>query len=892
MTNSQTIDRAHGFLARHWVKIFIGQAIAFIIVGLLLASIFSGSSGTSPPVVAGTAAEVEGPTMWTCSMHPQIRQPAPGKCPICAMDLIPIVKSAGGMRTLAVSPEARALMNVQTVPAERKYVENVIRMVGKVDFDETRLGYITAWVAGRLDRMFIDYTGVEVKKGHHLVDIYSEELYSAQQELIQALKFAKQRQPGQSTLLTQIDYVASAREKLRLLGLTDDQIKAIEEQQKPSDRITVYSPVGGIVIEKLKQQGERVRLGERIYTIADLSQVWVHLDAYEADIPWVKYGQEITFTTEAHPGEEFKGQIVFIQPVLNDRTRTVKVRVNVPNPGLKLKPDMFVHGVVRSKVAAGGRVMDSNMAGKWISPHHPEIIKDEPGKCDICGMPLVRAETFGFVAAELDEKARPLVIPYTAALYTGTRAIVYVELPNMHGGVEPRFQTLSTLIEAGELDKIRDAFASFSNILDQPYNQPGTDYAKRLWHSYADKLAVHALAGKRAKSLKNAENTFAKLEKVMSALREDLAPPQQPTFEGREIILGERAGNYYIVRHGLQEGELVVTHGNFKIDAEVQIQAKPSMMTPEGGGGGGHDHGGHGDSKKSGTDEHPGHKMELPVDFQDQIHELEAAYQRVTKTVNEADLKQINAVFGAFGEALSNVDGEPLTGHPRMVWKEFAMLLSNDVFEGRTAKQTNKSDEVYLLLKGHMRRVRDQLGVKHDQERVVRRIEVPSEFQSQLAKFWQAYMPIQQALAGDDAAKARQGMTPLRFALAAMDDSQLSDDAKRAWHREHKNLTKILGKLEAVKEIKGLRAEFSLLSDEMSVLVRAFGFGEVGPVFELHCPMAFDNRGAIWFQNNDKALNPYFGATMLRCADRVEQVAPIEQPSEKDEHKGHEGHKH
>lgn len=110
--------------------------------------------------------------------------------------------------------------------------------------------------------------------------------------------------------------------------------------------MTIYAPLGGIVIDKLKQQGERVELGERIYTIADLSPVWVHLDAYEADLRWVRYGQDVTITTDAYPGEEFHGRIAFIQPVLNDRTRTVKMRVNVPNPQGKLKPDMFVHAVV------------------------------------------------------------------------------------------------------------------------------------------------------------------------------------------------------------------------------------------------------------------------------------------------------------------------------------------------------------------------------------------------------------------------------------------------------------------------------------------------------------------------------------------------------------------
>jgi multidrug efflux pump subunit AcrA (membrane-fusion protein) len=129
-------------------------------------------------------------------------------------------------------------------------------------------------------------------------------------------------------------------------------------------------------------------------------------------------------------------------------------------------------------------------------------------------------------------------------------------------------------------------------MLDQPYDQPGTGYARSLWNQYADTLSQHALAGQRATSAKEAELVFAKIEATMNEVREQFAPPDRPTFEGREIVLGSRAGDYYLVAHGLEEGELVVTRGNFKIDAEIQIQAKPSMMTPEGGGGGGHDHGG------------------------------------------------------------------------------------------------------------------------------------------------------------------------------------------------------------------------------------------------------------------------------------------------------------
>ncbi|KHE92689.1 MAG: hypothetical protein SCABRO_01549 [Candidatus Scalindua brodae] len=203
-------------------------------------------------------------------------------------------------------------------------------MVGKVDYDETRLGYITAWISGRLDRLYVDYTGVAVKKGDHMVYIYSPELYSTQDELIQVLKRTRKQEGVTSVFPDVADLLEPVRERLRLWGMTKEQIQEIEESEKPSDHLTVYSPMSGIVIQKNRQEGDYVNTGDRIYTVADLNQVWVMLDAYESDLVWLRYGQEIIFTTEAYPGEEFVGRIAFIDPVLNDKTRTVKVRSMCP----------------------------------------------------------------------------------------------------------------------------------------------------------------------------------------------------------------------------------------------------------------------------------------------------------------------------------------------------------------------------------------------------------------------------------------------------------------------------------------------------------------------------------------------------------------------------------
>jgi Cu(I)/Ag(I) efflux system membrane fusion protein len=468
------------------------KTIVILTIVFLAGFLFRGwiSGGKKTEITTPQQSQQSNPEWWTCSMHPQIRQPKPGKCPICFMDLIPVKQEniESTERQISFSPEALKLMEIETTAVERKFVEAQIYMVGKVDYDEAKVKYITAWVPGRIDRLYVDFTGIVVSKGDHMVYLYSPELISTQAELLQSLAAQQKIRPESSETISRSTQATlqAAREKLELLGLTKKQIEDIEKTGQPTDHITINAPVGGIVIEKNINQGAYVDTGTKIYTIADLSQVWVKLDAYESDLMWVRYGQEVEFTTEAWPGEIFKGTISFISPTLDPQTRTIKLRVNVSNPDGRLKPEMFVHAVVRSKVAMGGNVMDPNMAGKWICPMHPSVVKKASGQCDICGMDLVTTESLGYVSAKPEQA--PLVIPATAPLITGKRAVVYVLLPD----------------------------------------------------------------------------------------------PNKPSFEGREVILGARAGDYYIVEGGLAEGDIVVTKGNFKIDASLQIQAKPSMMNPEG----------------------------------------------------------------------------------------------------------------------------------------------------------------------------------------------------------------------------------------------------------------------------------------------------------------------
>lgn len=449
------------------------------------------------------AKESASETKWTCSMHPQFKLPSKGKCPICFMDLIPMEEGSGGQEAvLKMSEEAIKLADIQTSKVVRRIAEAELRFVGKVDYDETRLKTITSWMSGRLDRLYVDYTGVPVKKGDHLVYLYSPDLISAQEELLQAIRAAEELSESTNSLIktTAQDTVKAAREKLRLLGVRADQVAKLESSKKVEDHLTIYAPTGGIVVHKNAMEGMYVKTGTPIYQIADLSFVWIYLEAYESDLAWLRYGQTVEFETEAYPGELFQGRISFIDPILNTRTRTVKVRVNTPNADGRLKPGMFARARVKARMAKGGRILDNALAGKWISPMHPEVVKENPGDCDVCGMPLVRAEALGLAESEGETEA-PLLIPATSVLLTGTRAVIYVK--------------------------------------------------------------------KKTK---------------------------KPSFEGRVVTLGPRVGDFYIVKEGVEEGEDIVSHGAFKIDSALQIQAKPSMMSIELKD---KDHGDHGQKKSS-----------------------------------------------------------------------------------------------------------------------------------------------------------------------------------------------------------------------------------------------------------------------------------------------------
>lgn len=381
-------------------------------------------------------------------MHPHIRQKKPGKCPICGMDLTPVKTHDGPAKVSAVpvsvvklSPRAHRLAAITTTTVRRRAVQKTLSVYGKVAYDERRVRRITAWTAGRIEKLYVTFTGDRVTRGRPLVRLYSPELITAQAELLAALNAEQKLIDSTLPAMTKTSrgLVRAARKKLRLLGLAESQIQNIARSRRPRQNVTISAPSSGVVIQKHITEGQYVRPGTVLFTVADLSRVWVLLEVYTQDLGHIEKGFRVHFTTPAHPGKKFAGRVSFVDPFVRDKTRTVRVRLSVKNPRGRLKPEMFVRATLHVPVRGGKK-----------------------GK-------------------------KPLLIPKTAPLITGKRALVFV------------------------------------TTAAHPYR-----------------------------------------------------------FEARSVKLGPRTAHGYVVLSGLEQGEQVVTHGSFKLDASLQIQGKPSLMNPAG----------------------------------------------------------------------------------------------------------------------------------------------------------------------------------------------------------------------------------------------------------------------------------------------------------------------
>ncbi|WP_460539347.1 efflux RND transporter periplasmic adaptor subunit [Echinicola sediminis] len=317
---------------------------AFVMGGIIGWAISSKNEGGEPDTVHKHDEDAE----YTCSMHPQIRQNEPGDCPICGMDLVP-VSSLGGdgdsanPYVMTMTPEAIALANISTttVRSGRGKGAFSVELSGKVEADERKVASVSANFGGRVDELFVAFTGQEVQKGQRLASIYSPELVAAHRELIEA-KEAKGISP---------ELYQAAKQKLKQWQLSDKQIAEMEKQESYQAHFDIYANVSGVVSERKIAVGDYVSRGQVLFEITNLNKVWVKLDAYENNIDAIRKGDEISFRANSFPNREFTAKVTFIDPILSSDTRSIKVRAEVDNASGTLKPGMFVTAEIESSSA-------------------------------------------------------------------------------------------------------------------------------------------------------------------------------------------------------------------------------------------------------------------------------------------------------------------------------------------------------------------------------------------------------------------------------------------------------------------------------------------------------------------------------------------------------------
>jgi Cu(I)/Ag(I) efflux system membrane fusion protein len=361
----------------------VSKISGLILIGLSLGWLLFGGAPDQPQSLDEHIEQVhtdqEGNVIYTCSMHPSIRENEPGNCPICGMELIPVTQDDTGEESpyeLTMSEAATKLADVQTTRVIKEVAVSTSRLPGKIMVDERRLKTLPAHVPGRIEELYINFTGEYINKGDRVASIYSPQLVSAQKELLEVAK-DKERNPS---------LYNAARNKLLNWEITEEQINQIESSKKVMNEIDIVSKVDGYVINKMIEIGSHVQQGSTMFKLADLSKVWIMFDAYESDVASIKVGDEVLFTVEALPGKNFTAKITFVDPVLNPQSRTVSVRAEANNSDLALKPNMLAQGDIKSDVRDSGE---------------------------------------------------QILVPKSAVLWTGERSVVYVKKPNT---AQPTFE--------------------------------------------------------------------------------------------------------------------------------------------------------------------------------------------------------------------------------------------------------------------------------------------------------------------------------------------------------------------------------------------------------------------------------------------------------------------
>lgn len=505
--------------------------------------LFSQKTNTGPTIT-------ETNEIWTCSMHPQIRQNEPGKCPICGMDLTPL--SSGNSTdplVLKMTPEAVELANIQTytLGSASNGSKKSIRLSGKIQADERLLSSQVAHVPGRIEQLFVTFTGEPVNKGQKIARIYSPELIAAQGELLEAAKI-KTANPK---------LLEAARNKLRYWRIGEETIKDIESTGQIRETFILYAEASGVVSKQRIRVGDYVKKGDPLFDLMNLTKVWVLLDVYEEDLAQISVGDRIQLSAAAIPNKTFRTEIRFIDPVINPATRIATIRAEIANTNGLLKPEMFVTGVLESKIEHQGQ----------------------------------------------------LKLPKSAVLWTGTRSVAYVRIPD-------------------------------------------TDI---------------------------------------------------PSFQYREVELGERLGDYYQIISGLNAGEEVVINGSFTIDAAAQINNQASMMNKRVL------------LKNENNDSaQPDFAAATPIEFKQQLAQLTDAYLKLKDALVSSNANKANEAAKHMVQQLALIEINQLPADAHQFWMKQQPILKSHGGQLSTLKDIAQLRQQFDFLSAAMIQSVKAFGVPSD----------------------------------------------------------------------------------------------------------------------------------------------------------------------------------
>jgi Cu(I)/Ag(I) efflux system membrane fusion protein len=322
----------------------------------------AGTAGTSMTVHPLLPGDVD---HYTCSMHPSVREAAPGQCPICSMDLIAVTQEQHLEGAVRIDDARRQLMGVRTGPVTLAPMHKDFRVVGHVTYDESSLTDVHLKVHGWITKLYVAETGQKVARGQTLLSLYSPELYDAEQDFILAAESAAT--PSASPGPNRLESMARAsRQRLHLLGMDDAQIEAVAARGAPSESVPIAAPASGFIIEKNVVEGASVDPGTRLYRIAALTKVWIEAQVYEADVAHVRAGQGATVTLDYLPGRTYDARVAYVYPYLDPQTRTAQVRLELANKDLALMPGMYASVTLRADL--GPRVQVPSAAVVYTGP--------------------------------------------------------------------------------------------------------------------------------------------------------------------------------------------------------------------------------------------------------------------------------------------------------------------------------------------------------------------------------------------------------------------------------------------------------------------------------------------------------------------------------------------